>query len=248
MSVKKLGEETKTSPATIIRFCKAIGFKGLTELKYYIKKGVLTPGRRNKSVSLHDSTSAVRQKIAIFNKFALDDTTALLNDEDIMIATEKLAQAKRILIIGEGGSGCSARAALFEFMQIGLDCIYAEDSYLQMLSVGQLTEQDVVLVITHSGRASNTVDVAKYASEHGVYVIGITSIVNGFITKYCNTVLYICNMEQEFFSNTVAARICELNVISILHSCLSQIFYKNIPEKEGSVNTLYEIKRVSKRH
>jgi len=245
MSVNKFASETRTSPATVIRFCKAIGFNGLSELKYYIRKGVLSPGRRYESISLNDSTSSLRQKTAMFNKYALDDTTSILNDEDLTTAAEKLAKARRILIIGEGSSGSSARAALFEFKQIGLDCMYAEDSYFQMLSVGQLTKDDVLLAISHSGRAANTIDAVKYASENGIYVIGITSIVGSILTKYCDTVLYICNMEHEFFSNTIAARICELNVISVLHSCLSQILYKQIPEQEKIVNMLYEIKRVN---
>lgn len=245
MSAVQLAKATGTSSATVIRFCRAVGFKGLTELKYYINKGNLSSYRKTRPLTLHDSVSVVRQKIGSINKTAIDDTIALLDDESLTLAVEKLAGADRILTIAEGGSGCSARLAELMFMQISLDCRYLGDSFLQSLYLKELQPNDVILAISHSGRAANTVEYLKHAKERGLYVISITSLVNTLITKYSDLVLYVSSMEQEYFSNTAAARICELNVISILHSALLvQQQGDHVANNEKEVHQLYELNRL----
>lgn len=244
MTINELAMASGTSSATAVRFCKTLGFKGLTEFKFYIEKGFLAASDQPLSVDEDDPMNIVRQKQSNFNKSAIDDTNTLLNDNDLKIAAEKILKARQLVVLGEGGSGCSAHAAQIEFMQIGLNCSYYADSYMQMLSCAQLDKRDVILAITHSGRASNTIDSVKYAHERGVYTIGITSIHHSIFTKYCDTVLYISNMQMDFFSNTTAARICELSTLSIIHRAIVQTLQANAPAMDELVQELYEIKRV----
>ncbi|WRS27238.1 MurR/RpiR family transcriptional regulator [Oscillospiraceae bacterium MB08-C2-2] len=243
MSAVELAEATATSSATIIRFCRALGFKGLTELKYYINKGILSPHRRGKPLTADDSMSVVRQKVGNTNKIAIDDTILLLDDKDLSLAVEKIAEARQILMASEGGSGCSAKLAELMFMQLGLNCQYPEDGFLQILYANQLATKDVMIAISHSGRASNTIDLVKYAKKRGIFVIGITSIVNAPLAKLSDIILYTSSMEQEYFSNTAAARICEISVISILHSALLQRSESHIAS-ESKIHHLYEMKRI----
>jgi len=244
MSAVELAEATGTSAATIIRFCHATGFKGLTELKYYIEKSILSSSQSGKPLTVNDSISVVRQKVGNANKNAIDDTITLLNDDELTIAVERILNAGQVMVIAEGGSGCTGKLTELMFMQLGINCFFPEDGFLQMLRASQLSKQDVAIAITHSGRAANTLDVVKYLNSHGVFTVGITSIVNAPITKLCDIILYISSMEQEYFSNSAAARISEISVISILHSALSQR-HNDTVATERHINKLYELKRVN---
>jgi len=243
MSIAQLADATGTSPASIIRFCHALGFNGLAELKYYINKGILSPNFYNSPLVADDSISIVRQKIGNMTKNAIDDTIALLDDNSLTLAVDKLAGARRILMLAEGGSGCTAKLAELMFIQLGLECRFIEDGFVQMLQLDQLSSDDVVFAITHSGRAANTIKAIEFAKGKNIPVIGITSIVNSPLTKSCDIILFNSSMEQEYFSNTSVARICELSVISILHSALLQRTGDGL-STEQRVHQLYEMKRI----
>lgn len=244
MSAIELAAATDTSSATIIRFCKTLGFKGLTELKYYISRGILSSHRKSDPLNVNDSISIVRQKISAFNRYAIEDTTTLLDDKVLTMAVNMISRARKILFLGEGGSGSAARLGWIEFRQIGIDCDFVEDSFTQMLYADRMNERDVVIAISHSGRALDTIDVVTHAKSRGAFIVVITSIVNAPLAKLSDATLYISSMEHEFFSNTAAARLCEINVISIIHSALQQIFHDDLMETDERVQRVYEIKRV----
>jgi RpiR family carbohydrate utilization transcriptional regulator len=42
LTAAELAEKIGSSAATIIRFCRAVGFKGYTELKFYIERELLS--------------------------------------------------------------------------------------------------------------------------------------------------------------------------------------------------------------
>lgn len=42
-SINELAAATETSSATIVRFCKTLGFKGYAEFKFYCDKEILSP-------------------------------------------------------------------------------------------------------------------------------------------------------------------------------------------------------------
>lgn len=244
MSAVELAAATGTSTATIIRFCRAVGFKGWTELKYYINKGNLSHSHKNRPVHANDTISTVRQKIGNLNKAVLDDTMTLLDDNSLTLAVEKIANAGQVFMMAEGGSGCTGRLAELMFMQIGINCKFTEDGFLQALYLKALTPDDVIIAISHSGRAANTLEFVKIAKERGLQVITITSIVNAPIAKYSDLILYVTSMEQEYFSNSAAARISEIMVISILHSALIQRLGSLSIDNDKEIHTLYELKRV----
>ena len=167
MSAQALAKAAQTSPATIIRFCRTIGFKGYTELKFYIEREFLTPGIDTFHIKRGESVKVIKQKLFHFNQSVLDETMMILNDDDLQKAVDLIGAARRIDIYGEGGSGSIALSAAYILMQMGLQCTSYNDAWLQMTAASQLHPGDVVIAIAHSGRVHNTVDAAKMAKEQG---------------------------------------------------------------------------------
>ncbi|MDD3439757.1 MAG: MurR/RpiR family transcriptional regulator, partial [Clostridiaceae bacterium] len=68
MPVAQIAEEAGVSQATVVRFCRSIGFNGVPELKLYLKREQLSPLGELSEVEEDDTPAVVVQKIIRYNK------------------------------------------------------------------------------------------------------------------------------------------------------------------------------------
>ena len=118
-SANELAKKTKTSAATIVRFCKSLGFAGFSDFKMTLFREILGPMSSVPDLEPDDSVPVVKQKVLMFNKHIIDGMTTVLDDESIDAVATLLKKAGRIMIVGDGGSGSSARNAYDVFLQLG---------------------------------------------------------------------------------------------------------------------------------
>lgn len=243
-SANELAEKTETSPATVIRFCKAIGFKGLLDFKNYINNSFAASNSERVNLYEDDSTTAIKNKIFRFNRISIEDTLAVLDDEELEKVAKLINDASLIAIVSEGGSGCAARSAFDSFLQIGLPCTFLEDPMFQVMGVARLPKDGVVLAVCHSGRARNTCDAVKVANERGIKTIGLVGITGSPILEYLDHVLMTGVAEHPYFSNSIAARICELHVISSIHAIVSVMRKEKLNIYQHEITELLRRKRL----
>jgi RpiR family transcriptional regulator, carbohydrate utilization regulator len=241
-----LAEATDTSPATIIRFCRSIGFKGLLDFKMYLRNEFSSPSSQWLNVDFNESIAMIKQKTFGFNRNSMDETLSILDDEYLKQAVELIDKAPQVAIVGEGGSGTSARAAFDAFLQIGIQCLYIEDPFFQVLGIARMPKGSVVLGFNHSGQAKNIVDSMKLAKRKGLTTIGLIGIIGSPIMKYVDIPLITGITDHPFFSDSLAARICELNVVSTLHAILAIKRKDNLGDYREEVTDLLSIKRLRK--
>ena len=122
MPVAQIACEAGVSQATVVRFCRSIGFDGVPELKLYLKRERLSPLGELSEVEDDDTPAVVAQKIIRYNKNAMDDMLDVLNGEHLEMAAMALNNAERVIIMSEGGSASTARSAFDVFLKIGLPC------------------------------------------------------------------------------------------------------------------------------
>lgn len=243
IAIKKLAQITGTSAATIIRFCQALGFKGYTELKFYIERELLSPVGEAEEINENDSIKVLKQKIFNFNKKVIDDTLMILDDIEVEKAINAISKAQKIGLYGEGGSGSIAMSALNLLLQIGLPCDTFIDPFLQVMSASQLRKGDVAIGIAHSGRTINTIDAMRVAKQKGATTICITGYTNSPITEYSDIILYTSSNTTNFLSDLPAARISELCVISILQLGVVTRNYEKFAGSIKKSKEIFEIKR-----
>lgn len=246
LTAQSLADATNTSPATIVRFCRSIGFKGFIEFKLYLKHEFSTPSSRWFSINSEESISAIKQKTFSFNQNSVDETFSILDDDALGRAVDLIDKAPQVVIVGEGGSGSSARAAYDAFLQIGIPCTFIADPFFQVLGVYRLSKETIVLGFNHSGQAKNVVDVIKLAKEKGMTTIGLVGIIGSPIMKHLDIPLLTGISDHPYFSDSIAARICELNVVSTIHAALSMRRREQLGDYRTEISELLSIKRVRK--
>lgn len=244
LTTMELSERCDTSPASIIRFSKTIGFKGYNELKYYMENQILSSYGIEQAIDEDDDIARIKQKFAKINQMIIDDTMQMIDNHEMDKAIDEIIKAKRILIIGEGGSGSICLSTYNLFLQLGLPCTVETDAFLQVMAATHLTEEDVVIAIIHSGRTKNTLDSMRQARRNGAKIICITGYQKTPMSEEADILLYSTSRDTLSLSDVPAARISELCVIGVLQlGILSRDFEKYSRNNEKSKEA-YSLKRV----
>lgn len=244
LSTSQIAAMAGVSPATVVRFSRSIGFRGIAELKMFLGKEQLSPDTAWQTVNIEDSISVITQKDFEYNKAAIDDTLSILDMEAIGKAVDAIQNASLVGIYSEGGSASTARCAFDIFMQIDIPCQFVEDAFFQVQSASHLRAGTVAFSIIHSGAARNAIDTMRVAKENGATTIAITGTVNSPLAKLVDIPIYTGMTGHRFFSDTIAARICEFSVLSALHAALSIRNRDKLGNYRERVSELLHMKRV----
>lgn len=246
LSAAQIAEKAGVSPATVVRFCRSIGFRGIAEFKMYLDKEQLIPGAGWGVVRPEDSIAVIAQKDFAFIKAAIDDTLMVMDYDTIDRAVQVLYEASVVAIYAEGGSSTSARCAYDEFLQIGIPCFFEQDPFCQVLSAHRLTASDVALTVCHSGAARNAMDAMQVAKEAGALTIAIVGMATSPMAKLVDIPIYTGLATHLFFSDTIAARVCELSVISTLQAALTIRKREKLGNYRHKISELLRRKRIAK--
>lgn len=180
LPVSELAERAHVSKPTVVRFCRSVGYDGLSDFKLKLI-GSVSEGVPfiHRSVNADDKTGDVLVKV-------IDNTVAALlkyrNDASsfaIDKAVEALAAAcktgRRIEFYGAGNSGIVAQDAQHKFFRLGVNTIAYSDGHMQVMSATLLGPGDCVLVISNSGRTRDLMDACDIARRNGATTIVMTA-------------------------------------------------------------------------
>src|SRR5690554_2956315 len=122
-TVTELSEKSGVSEATVIRFCKDLGYKGYQDFKINLAKEVISPYKQiNLDLEETDEPMDIVNKIFNFNISVLNETLNILDIDAMEKAAEKIVNAKRLEIAGSGGSAFIALDVQHKFLKIGIKC------------------------------------------------------------------------------------------------------------------------------
>ena len=134
---------------------------------------------------------------------------------------EVLQGARRIAIFGVGASGAIASDLQHKLQRLDLNAQAYVDSHLQALSAAYLTEEDVVLAISHSGSSRVVVDNVRIAKENGAKVITLTNIGRSPLSKLADISLFTASQETKFRILAISSRIAELTILDCIYTYIA---------------------------
>jgi RpiR family carbohydrate utilization transcriptional regulator len=180
LPVSELADRAHVSKPTVVRFCRSMGYDGLSDFKLKLA-GSVSEGVPfiHRSVDPDDKTNDVLVKVidnavAAFLKYRNDAST---------FAVEKAAEAlagtyntgRRIEFYGAGNSGVVALDAQHKFFRLGINTISYSDGHMQVMSATLLGPGDCVVVVSNSGRTRDLMDACDIARRNGATTIVITA-------------------------------------------------------------------------
>jgi RpiR family transcriptional regulator, carbohydrate utilization regulator len=175
-NVEELARRADVSAPTVVRFCRTLGYDGLSDCKLQLAQslGVGTP-YLHRAVRPKDNAADVIHKIVYGAAAVLTNLDNCIDTVAVEAATRALASARRIDCYSVGFiSTFLANDAQARLSRLGRASNAYFDAHMQLISAASLTPRDVVLAISHVGRMPTLLDAVSVAREQGATVIGIT--------------------------------------------------------------------------
>jgi DNA-binding MurR/RpiR family transcriptional regulator len=227
-TITELAEKVDTSDASVIRFCRSIGYKGYQDFKINLARDIVPANKiLDPELDREDAPEDICQKIFFSEIAVLKDTLALLDIKMLKKAAEMIVNTKRIEIFGSGGSALVGMDAQHKFLKVGIKSFVHCDADIQAMSASLLGAGDVAIGISHSGSNRSVVHCMQLAKQQGATTIVMTTQGKSPLLKCADVVLFTATKETAFKSESATARIAQLALIDALVAMVALGDYEN---------------------
>ena len=180
LPVSELADRSHVSKPTVVRFCRSVGYNGLSDFKQKLA-GTVNEGVPfiHRSVDADDKTADVLVKVidntvAAFLKYRNEASSNQI-DKAVAALVAAFQTGRQVQFFGVGNSGVVAQDAQHKFFRLGLHSIAYSDGHMQVMSASILEKGDCVLIISNSGRTRDLMDACDIARKNGATTIVITA-------------------------------------------------------------------------
>jgi DNA-binding MurR/RpiR family transcriptional regulator len=229
MNISQLADFSTTSVASVVRFSKAMGYKGYPEFRMALVGEVSRLGLNNSTVSeldsgitIEDSIEEIIHKIALADSRAIQTTAERLDVESFKNVVDIWDKAPTIGIFGLASSGYVAMDLQLKLNRQGKNAVAWRDAHTALTSVSLLNTGDCLVAISHSGTTLDVVEVIEEFKSRGVKIILITNAIRSTATVVADIVLHTSARETTFRSGATSSRIAQLTVVDCLCVALAQ--------------------------
>lgn len=229
LNISQLASLSGTSVASVVRFSKAMGFKGYPEFRMALVSDIsrieslgIQPSGLDGGITVDDSPADVIRKIAEADALAIQTTAARLDVRTFTAVVDVLEKAKMIGLFGVASGGFVAMDLQLKLNRQGKSAVAWGDAHTALTSISILQESDVLIAISHSGTTLDVVDVMSEFKKRGVTVILITNSLRSPAANAADLTLTTSARETTFRSGATASRIAQLTVVDCLCVALAQ--------------------------
>ena len=237
MNVHELSQAANVSVATVIRFCKKIGFDGYRSFCISMAQGMNE--KVDYVMDLQEDTATLEERIRrvlMANAETIQSTLKQLDYGMLEEAAEAILRCRSILFVGIGSSHMICEDAMLRFLRLGKQAFCFADPHASIVAASHFTSEDIVFAVSHSGLTKEVYEVQRVARERGVKIIGMTTYPAERIGAISDIVLRTYTRESPLHKVAITSRTSQLAVIDAL--------FVAVMNKDPS-NTLNNVMRVS---
>ena len=234
MSIKELAVASKSSDASVMRFCKALGFSGY---RSFIVGLTLAIADNEEDTGLYtdirpgDSVKSVVRNIFRNERQALTDTENILKTTEVEKAVAILGSSEAVHFFGIGASGLVCLDAVQKFRRIGVSSYAHTDFHDQLTSAALLGSKDACVLFTYSGKTKEIQLILKLLKTQNCKIIAVTQLRKTNLLKGADVYLNVLTREVTMRSGATSSRIAMLSIVDILLSCVLSTDYDKYEKK-----------------
>ncbi|MDR7308209.1 SIS domain-containing protein [Rhodoferax saidenbachensis] len=225
LPVSELADRAHVSKPTVVRFCRSVGYDGLSDFKLKLA-GTVNEGVPfiHRSVDADDKTGDVMVKVidntvAAFLKYR-NDASTLAIEKAVLALVDAYSAGRQIQFFGVGNSGIVAQDAQHKFFRLGINTTAYSDGHMQVMSASILGPGDCVVVISNSGRTRDLMDACDIARKNGATTIVITA--SGSPLASAGHIHLSADHPEGFDRySPMVSRLLHLMIIDILATCVA---------------------------
>ncbi len=166
------------SEPTVTRFSRAVGCKGLRELKVRLAQSMVV-GRIYIEPPPLVGTDLARPAMwrSVFAEIrkAITAVEEQLRREDVDRAAEAIAACTQLVAFGVGGGSTVVVAEVENrFFRLGVAVSHTSDPHLMRMMAATLGSTDVVIAVSTTGKAADVIEATTIAKRYGALAIAVT--------------------------------------------------------------------------
>lgn len=234
LSTIELAKKTYTSPATIVRLCQKLDFKGYNDFKIALSANLQYILSHQKNINANfpfqknTNLSHISNTIAKLYKESIDETLQLINEDILRKSVILLDNAKVIDIYGVSGPLRIASDFQYKMFRIGKDVRIAPMVNEQLFQAAQSKADHCAILVSYSGETEEVIKAAQILKQKQIPMIAITSIGDNQLTKYCQYILNIDSREQIY--NKISTLGSTLSIHLVFDILYTAIFSRHYDE------------------
>ena len=176
-SVKEVSVLTGVSDATVVRFGRNLGCNGFKDLKLLLAQHLAVEQAHKDAASGQTRAPAGTFEEQIHHSAleALNRASLDIKPDIIDKAAIAISQSRRVFVYGIGGSsGILAAEIHNRLFRLNVMTTAFTDDYLQRMSASTVTSEDLILVISATGRPRPLLESVEMAQHYGAKCVAIT--------------------------------------------------------------------------
>lgn len=223
MTINELAHECSTSVASVVRFCRAIGFTGYAPLRMALATELgkeaaqfSARGAFGSEISDEDTLPEAVSKLAALELLAIEETVARLDFEVLDAAISDIDGADRILLYGIGASQFVAEDLAHKLLRVGRNAHVLTDPHEAIAATVLNAGPTVAVGFSHSGTTVETVRFLHTAGGNGASTIAVTSAKGSPLALAADHALFTEVRESTFRAGAMVSRIAQLALVDCL--------------------------------
>ena len=186
LSITELAERAGTSPATVTRFCRAIGYTGYPALRV---GAAADHGRSSahetwecdigRAFHPDDTATEMMRTLVNAHTVALMSTSERLDPALVGQVADAIAQSTHVDIYGIGGSAGMAVELQTRLYRIGINAHAWGEVHAGLASAVLLGDASVAIAFSNTGRTEETIEMLALAKSSGAYAVAVAGTMFG---------------------------------------------------------------------
>lgn len=216
-SITELADEAQSSEASVIRFCRELGYAGFQNFKLALAHELATLQQPASTGTPGD----IVQELVETARIALEETERLLDRTVIGEVSSLLLSARRIEIFGVAASAITAQYLEYKLARLGISAHIARDAHLATMASATAAAGDVYILVSSSGSTIDTLRVAEKAHARGARIVGITNRAKSPLAAICDFVLLASSPETPLTGGAFPSKISQLLIVDAIASTIT---------------------------
>lgn len=240
-STVKLAQKTYTSPATIVRLCQKLNYKGYNDFKIDLAANLQYVLSHHENINANFpfdkniNASHISNTIGRLYKESIDETIHILDQEQLRKSILLLDKADVIDIYGVSGPLRMASDFQYKMFRIGKNVNIAPMVNEQLFQAALSTPKHCAILVSYSGETEEVINAAKILKNQKTPIIGITSLGENQLSQYCEYILNLDSREQIY--NKISTLGSTISIHLIFDILYTGIFSRHYEE---SFQTKYQ--------
>ena len=174
-NVSETAEQSGVSDATVVRFCKRIGYVGFYQLKLQLSHDMGQSRTFNEDAERIEDDFIQKRMMSVTQN--VQTIARHMDGEALKQCAAAIDRSETVFVIGNGYNKILAADVIYRLTRMGIRCSGGGYSETDMENLCLGKEKDVAIFISRSGEHKKTYAELQFAKEKGMVTIALTDAI-----------------------------------------------------------------------